>query len=92
MHCDFKPFLQRILFQYRNSKQGNKKYSPAELVYGRSLRMPVISSYQQGKQIWFKQKTDGAVIPAMYMMPKDEIRCGYNERRSINFIPSQLIK
>lgn len=67
-HTEFNAFLQRILFHHRISSF-SKGLSPAELVFGRKLRVPIVSRFQQGESVWF-QPTKDVAKPATYVMTK----------------------
>jgi len=60
MHKEFGVFLQ-VLFHHRNSSISRGR-SPAETVFNRKLRVPIVSPFQQGQDIWYK--TTGVHEPA----------------------------
>lgn len=67
-HVDFNSFVQRVLFHHRISSV-SRGLSPAELMFGRRLRTPIVSRFQQGENVWF-QPYDSTVKPATYVMTK----------------------
>lgn len=55
VHSDFKSYLQRILFHHRVSTVRNGK-SPAEHMFGRRLRVPIVNKHSQGNKLLFNTK------------------------------------
>ena len=46
--------------------------SPAEIVFGRRLRVPVVSNHQQGDDVWYTPKKDGPTRHATYVMTRGQ--------------------
>lgn len=67
-HQDFPSFLQRILFHHRISAHSRGK-SPSELMFNRQIRIPIVTTMQQGQPIWYKPK-DSTSYAATYLMTK----------------------
>jgi hypothetical protein len=53
----FESFLNRILFNHRNSQSSSRKNSPAKILLGRELRMPIVMPYSVGQSVWFRGST-----------------------------------
>ncbi len=68
-HIDFNSFLQKLLLHHRCSTYSRGK-SPAEIVFGRTIRLPIISSFEQGQPIGFQVATGRSVEPSTYLMTK----------------------
>lgn len=68
-HTDFNSFLQRILFHHRVSAASRGK-SPSELVFGRPLRVPIVSRFQQGENVWYKANLVQPSKAVTYIMTK----------------------
>ena len=68
-HKDFNTFLQRILFNHRVSSHSRGK-SPAEVVFGRQLRVPVVSQFQQGERVLYRPSKDSSPRAAVFLMAK----------------------
>ena len=69
VHVDFTLYLQKVLFHHHISACSRGK-SPAELVFGRTLQVPIVSQYQQGDDIWLKPVPLGPALRAQYLMTK----------------------
>ena len=52
VHTDFVSFLQKVLLHHRVSSASRSK-SPAKIVFGRTLRLPIVSKFKQGEEIWY---------------------------------------
>ena len=70
-HSDFNTFLQRVLFHHRISAFSRGK-SPAEIIFGRQLRVPVVSRFQQGEPVWYKPAEKLAPRSSVYLMTKGQ--------------------
>ena len=68
-HCDFNAFLQKVLFHHRISACSRGK-SPAEIVYGRQLRVPVVSRFEQGEDVIYKPSEKMCPRSVTYLMTK----------------------
>ena len=68
-HTDFNSFLQRVLFHHRVSAVPRGK-SPSELVFGRQLRVPIVSSFQQGENVWYKANLSQPTKAVTFVMTK----------------------
>ena len=71
VHSDFTTFLQKVLLHNRISSH-NKGKSPAELVFGRKLRIPITTTFQQGQELWFKPHKNAESKKYTYVMSKGE--------------------
>jgi hypothetical protein len=69
VHVDFVAYLQKLLLHHRVSTCSRGK-SPAELVFGRKLRIPIMSNHQQGDEIWYKPMNKSPTIRSTYVMTK----------------------
>ena len=69
LHYDFNTYLQKILFHHRISSNSRGK-SPAEIIFGRQLRAPITTKYQQGQPIWYKANTDTQPVEGKFVMTK----------------------
>jgi transposase InsO family protein len=67
IHADFVPFLQRVLLHHRVSSQARGK-SPAELVFGRKIRVPVVSPFQQGESVLYQKTKSELPSRTEYLM------------------------
>lgn len=67
-HQNFSSFLQRILFHHRISSSSKGK-SPAELVFNRKLRIPIVTQFNQGQTISYNPKNQ-ETTKATYLMTK----------------------
>ena len=68
-HCDFDDYLKKILFHHRISSLSRGK-SPAELVFGRKLKIPITTTFQQGEKLWFKANNHMPALKCTYIMSK----------------------
>lgn len=68
-HQEFNAFLQKILFHHRISSF-SRGQSPAELVFGRKIRIPVVAPYEQGEKIWFKAHNKANPQNSTYLMTR----------------------
>ena len=67
-HMDFTEIhLQKILLHHRIATSARGK-SPAEIIFGRQLRVPIMSTLQQGDPIWYRPQTGSATEQASYLM------------------------
>lgn len=66
-HMGFVAYLQKVLLHHRIATSARGK-SPAEIVFGRQLRVPIMTNFQQGDNIWLKQHSEAALQPATYLM------------------------
>ena len=66
-HMDFTAYLQKILLHHRIATSARGK-STAEIIFGRQLRVPIMSTLQQGDPIWYRPQTGSAVEQATYLM------------------------
>jgi hypothetical protein len=66
-HAEFPAYLQRVLFHHRSSSSARDK-TPAELVFGRRLRVPIVSSFQQGDFVNYRQTGDSPCTRAQFLM------------------------
>lgn len=66
-HGSFVAFLQKALLHHRNSSTSRGR-TPAELVLGRRLRVPVVSTFQQGDPVQFKANGDTNSSRAEFLM------------------------
>lgn len=76
VHSEFSAYLQRMLLHYRVSTMKNGK-SPAEHIFGRKLRLPVVSKYPQGQSVLLKNCKINKELT--YLMP-----CGTNTSWLLN--------
>ena len=70
-HSDFNTFLQRVLFHHRVSAFSRGK-SPAEIIFGRQLRVPVVSRFQQGESVWYKPAEKMPPRSSVYLMTQGQ--------------------
>ena len=71
-HQTFHAFLQKVLFHHRCSSFSRGK-SPSEIVFGRALRVPIVSSFQQGEPVNFKKfSAQETAEPATFLMTKGQ--------------------
>jgi hypothetical protein len=68
VHASFATYLQKVLFHHRNSSHARGR-SPAEIVFGRRLRVPVVSRFEQGEPVQYRQGTK-ASSSADFLMTK----------------------
>ena len=68
-HSDFNTFLQRVLFHHRISAFSRGR-SPSEIVFGRQLRVPVVTRFQQGEPVWYKPSDKLPPQSSVYLMTK----------------------
>ena len=68
-HKDFGSYLRKVLFHHRISST-SRGTSPAELVFGRKLKIPVVSKFQQGQKIWYKPAPTSLATNAEFLMTK----------------------
>jgi hypothetical protein len=66
-HGSFIAFLQKALLHHRNSATSRGR-TPAELVLGRRLRVPVVSTFQQGDPVQYKANGDTTSSRAEFLM------------------------
>jgi hypothetical protein len=92
-HTEFPVFLQRVLFHHRNSSVSRGK-TPAELVFGRQLRVPVTSHFHQGEMVLYKPHKHSSTFQAEFLMSKgqntawilkdDQLRLASNNQLATN--------
>ncbi|MEE4247238.1 MAG: hypothetical protein V2I33_17635, partial [Kangiellaceae bacterium] len=68
-HLDFNAYLQKVLLHHRASSC-SRGQSPAQLVFGRNLRMPIASAFRQGDPVWYRPTPSGPSARATYLMTK----------------------
>ena len=68
-HSDFNALLQRVLFHHRISSHARGK-SPSELLFGKTLRVPIVSSFQQGERLWYRPAISQGSKEVTYIMSK----------------------
>ena len=68
-HQDFPSYLRKVLFHHRISSN-MKGLSPAEIVFGRKVRAPIASAYQQGQKVYYKANIATPTADAEYLMTK----------------------
>ena len=67
----FDAFLNRVLLNHRNSPSSSRDGSPAEILLGRSLRVPVISRFSTGQSIVFNNSlSQHRPEPATFLINK----------------------
>ena len=59
-----------MLFYHRISSARNGK-SPAEIVFNRKLRVPAVSPFNQGDEVWYKPMAGEQASSANYLMTKE---------------------
>ena len=68
-HQDFSAFLQRVLFHHRLSSHSRGR-SPAELVFNRKIRIPIVTPFHQGQSVVYKPTVNSETSKAVYLMTK----------------------
>ena len=68
-HMEFDVFLQKMLFYHRISANYYGK-SPAEMVFGRQIRRPIVSTFDQGQSVGYKPSSNHELTNHQYLMPK----------------------
>ena len=68
-HQPFKVYLEKVLFHHRISTNARGK-SPAEIVFGRQLKAPIVSNFSQGEKIIYKQTPEKDAEEVIFLMPK----------------------
>lgn len=66
---DFDAFLQRVLFSHRIASSSRGR-SPAEIVFGRTLRAPVVSPFSQGQTLIYKPTSKSIPTKVQFLMSK----------------------
>ena len=66
LNIDRLSYLMKCLFAHRNSR-GNFEKSPSELLFGRTLRCPLITKYEHNQSVFFKPH-HGTAQTARYIM------------------------
>jgi hypothetical protein len=66
---EFTPWLQKILLHHRCTAVSRGK-SPAEILFGKKLRLPVVSNFEMGETVGYKAHQDEEVRPMTYLMTK----------------------
>ena len=67
---DITPFLQKILLHHRVTANSRGR-SPSEILFGRKLRVPVVSSFEMGENVCYKPSTLTKIAqPAQFIMTK----------------------
>ena len=72
-HQQFASYLRKVLFHHRISSNA-RGISPAEIVFRWKLRMPIVSSFQQGQKVYYKPTVSAPATPAKFVMTKDSNR------------------
>jgi hypothetical protein len=68
-HQEFSSFLRKALFHHRVSSNA-RGISPAEIVFGRKVRTPIVSNYQQGQEIFYRSTGASPTTDAEFLMTK----------------------
>ena len=68
-HQSFNEYLQKVLFHHRVSSC-SRGVSPSELVFGKKLRVPIVSPYEQGQAMWYKSSQANDLKDATFIMTK----------------------
>ena len=89
-HNDFNTFLQRILFHHRVSSFSRGK-SPAEIVFGRQLRVPIVSRFQQGERVWYKPCKEASPRSAVYLMAKGQNTSWLLDKRELRLASNNQV-
>ena len=66
---DFLATLQKVLFHYRCTASSRGK-SPAQILFGTNLRVPVVSSFEMNERVGYRANTRDFVQPVTYIMNK----------------------
>jgi hypothetical protein len=67
---DFNYWLQKILLHHRNTAYSRGK-TPAELVFGRKLRLPVVTDYKMGEMVGYRSQPGiSPAVPVTFLMNK----------------------
>jgi len=69
--CSFQEFVHRLLLVHRNSSNRNGK-TPAELMFGRKLRCPILSNYQPSQRLLYKAHAKAPSQPVTMLFRKGE--------------------
>ena len=69
MRCSLETYLQKILFSHHNSATSRGK-TPAELLFGRVLRVPVANDFNIGEKVIYKANTANPPKQATYIVRK----------------------
>ncbi len=69
LHQSFDTYLKRLLFHYRTCCKRPNGKSPAEIVFGRPVRVPVISRFTFGQKVTY-QPAGQAPRPSSFMMQR----------------------
>jgi len=67
----FKQYLQRVLLHYRSSFRRADGRTPAEHIYGRSIRVPLTKGFLFGESLKLKQEK-GKIVDALYLMQRSQ--------------------
>jgi hypothetical protein len=70
-HREFNSYLRKVLFHHRISSKATG-ISPAEIVYGRKITIPIVSNYEQGQKVFYKATTSTPSINAEFVMTKGQ--------------------
>ena len=89
-HSDFNTFLQRVLFHHRVSAFSRGK-SPAEIIFGRQLRVPVMSRFQQGEPVWYKPAEKLPPRSSVYLMTKGQNTSWLLDRGELRLVSNDQI-
>ena len=66
---EFTPWLQKILLHHRCTAIARGK-SPAEILFGQKLRLPVVTNFEMGEAVGYKPRQDSQIAPMTYLMTK----------------------
>ncbi|PAA80925.1 hypothetical protein BOX15_Mlig029604g7 [Macrostomum lignano] len=66
-HMEFSRFLQKVLLHHRNSVS-SRGCCPAEILFGRRLRVPVVTNFEQGDSVIYAPSSSSVGNPAKFVM------------------------
>uniref|UniRef100_A0A1I8FI61 Peptidase A2 domain-containing protein n=1 Tax=Macrostomum lignano TaxID=282301 RepID=A0A1I8FI61_9PLAT len=66
-HMEFSRFLQKVLLHHRNSAS-SRGCCPAEILFGRRLRVPVVTNFEQGDSVIYAPSSSSVGNPAKFVM------------------------
>ncbi|PAA88644.1 hypothetical protein BOX15_Mlig029604g3 [Macrostomum lignano] len=66
-HMEFSRFLQKVLLHHRNSAS-SRGCCPAEIIFGRRLRVPVVTNFEQGDSVIYAPSSSSVGNPAKFVM------------------------
>ena len=70
-HVPFSEFLKKVLFHHRVSSH-SRGISPSEIMFGRRIRCPIFSRFNQGENVTFRPNKDQPTMTSKYIMPKSK--------------------